>query len=76
MSPNKSRPTFVQEFNSLQQKSFIKNQFQLITKSGITQKVNKLTPLKTGQTILREFIISILLEIRKICLETLNWLKK
>ena len=40
----------VQEFNSLQQKSFIENQFQLITKSGITQKVDKLTPLKIGQS--------------------------
>lgn len=40
----------VQEFNSLQQKSFIQNQFQLITKSGIIQKVNKLTPLKIGQS--------------------------
>jgi hypothetical protein len=40
----------VQEFNYLQEESFIKNQFQLITKSGIIQKVDKLIPLRIGQS--------------------------
>lgn len=39
-----------QEFNYLQEESLIQNQFQLITKSGITQKVDKLIPLRIGQS--------------------------
>jgi hypothetical protein len=40
----------VQEFNYLQEESLIKNQIKLITKSGITQKVDKLIPLIIGQS--------------------------
>ena len=40
----------VQSFDQLKEHNLIENQFQLITKSGITQKIDKLIPLRIGQS--------------------------
>jgi hypothetical protein len=40
----------IQSFDQLKEHNCIENQFQLITKSGITQKIDKLIPLKIGQS--------------------------
>ena len=40
----------VQSFDQLKEHNCIENQFQLITKSGITQKTDKLIPLRIGQS--------------------------
>ena len=40
----------VQSFDQLKEHNCIENQFQLITKSGITQKIDKLIPLRIGQS--------------------------
>jgi long-subunit acyl-CoA synthetase (AMP-forming) len=40
----------VQSLDQLKEHNCIENQFQLITKSGITQKVDKLIPLRIGQS--------------------------
>ena len=39
-----------QSFDQLKEHNCIENQFQLITKSGITQKIDKLIPLRIGQS--------------------------
>jgi len=40
----------IQSFDQLKEHNCIENQFQLITKSGITQKIDKLIPLRIGQS--------------------------